>query len=180
MAHLEVGRDSVKDEKSKKDEYQKALVAYAEAMKDFRKEKYDKAAESFRVFIEKFSAERDLTARARTYLTISEARLKEPKELPAPKTVEEFIHSAVYQMNVGAVENAWKYIEKALKISPDDARVLYLQADLLCRSGQTEAALEALKKAVQTEKTYRILAQNEIDFAPLWDDKRFKAIIRTI
>jgi tetratricopeptide (TPR) repeat protein len=82
-------------------------------------------------------------------------------------------------MNGGAVEEAIKYIEKAVKLSPDDARVLFLQADLLCRGGKLDEALEALRKAVQAEKTYRILAQNEIDFAPLWEDKRFKAIIRT-
>jgi tetratricopeptide (TPR) repeat protein len=169
----------LKDEKSKKDEYQKALAAFTESMKDFRKPKYDKAAESFRVFIEKYPAERDLVARARTYLSISEEHLKEPRENFNPKTADDFLQAAVYKMNSGAVDEALKHIEKAVKLSPDDARILFLQADLLCRGGKLDEALEALRKAVQTEKTYRILAQNEIDFAPLWEDKRFKAITRT-
>jgi tetratricopeptide (TPR) repeat protein len=170
----------LKDEKSKKDEYQKALAAYAEVLKDFRKAKYEKAVESLRIFIERFPAERDLTARARTYLAISEEYLKAPKENPVPRTVEEFVQAAVFQMNAGAVENAAKAIEKAIRISPEDPRVLYLQADLFCRTGQTDAALDSLRKAVQLEKSYRILAQNEADFAPLWEDKRFKIITRAI
>ncbi len=169
----------MKDEKSKKDEYQKALAAYGEAMKEFRKSKWDKAVDLFGAFIEKFPVERDLVARARTYLAIAGERLREPKEIPTPRTAEDFVNAAVYKMNGGAAEEAMKFVEKALKSYPDDVRVLYLLADLLCRSGQMDAALDALRKAVQGEKTYRILAQNEADFAPLWEDKRFKAITKT-
>lgn len=170
----------MKDEKTKKDEYQKALAAFSEAVKEFRKSKWDKAVELFSAFIEKCPAERDLVARARTYLAIAGEHLKEPKEIPTPKTVEDFVNAAVYKMNGGATEEAMKFVEKALKTYPEDARVLYLQADLLCRSGQLDAALDSLRLAVQNEKTYRILAQNETDFAPLWDDKRFKAITKTV
>lgn len=168
----------MKDEKAKKDEYQKALAAFSDAVKEFRKSKWDKAVELFKDFLEKYQVERDLAARARTYQAIAEERSREPREIPTPKTVEDFIHAAVYKLNAGAADEAAKFIEKALKTDPEDARVLFLQANILCRSGQTDAALEALKKAVQNDKSYRILAQNEIDFAPLWEDKRFKAITK--
>lgn len=168
----------MKDEKTKKDEYEKALAAFGDAVKEFRKSKWDKAVELFKDFIQKYDFERDLAARARTYLAIAEERSREPREIPSPKTVEDFIHAAVYKLNVGAVEDAAKFIEKALKTDPEDARVLFLQANILCRNGQADAALEALKKAVQNDKSYRILAQNDVDFAPLWEDKRFRAITR--
>lgn len=169
----------MKDEKSKKDEYQKALAAFSDAMKEFRKGKWDKAVEEFHAFLEKYPIERDLVSRAKTYLSIAEERLREPREIPSPKTIEDFVNAAVYKMNSGANEEALKYIEKAAKTNPDDARILYLQADLLCRTGQLDAALESLRKAIQGEKSFRILAQNEIDFAPLWDDKRFKSITKS-
>jgi len=169
----------LKDEKAKKDEYQKALAAFSEAMKEFRKSKWDKAVDLFGAFIEKCPVERDLVARARIYLAIAGERLEEPKDIPTPKTAEDFVNAAVYKINGGAVDEAMKFIEKALKAYPDDARVLFLQADLLCRSGRLDESLDALKKAVQNEKSYRILAQNESDFAPLWDDKRFKAITKS-
>lgn len=170
----------MKEEKAKKDEYQKALAAFGDATKEFRKSKWDKAVELFGDFIVKFPVERDLVARARTYLAIADERLQAPHDLPALKTVEEFIPAAVFKLNAGAVEEAGKLIEKALKIGPEDARLLYLQAVIFCRSGQTDASLEVLKKAAQNDKTYRILAQNEIDFAPLWEDKRFKTIVKNV
>jgi tetratricopeptide (TPR) repeat protein len=169
----------LKDEKSKKDEYQKALASFSEAMKDFRKSKWDKAVEQFQSFIEKFSVERDLASRARTYLAIAEERLKEPREIPVPKSVEDFVSAAVYKMNGGSNDEALKFVEKGLKTYPDDARILFLQADLFCRSGRLDDALDSLGKAVKGEKSFRILAQNEIDFAPLWEDKRFKSITKS-
>ncbi|MBN1938950.1 MAG: tetratricopeptide repeat protein [Candidatus Aminicenantes bacterium] len=169
----------MKDEKSKKDEYQKALACFSEAMKEFRKSKWDKAVELFNSFIEKYAVERDLASRARTYLAIAAERLKEPREIPIPKSVEDFAAAAVYKMNGGADEEALKYVEKGLKAYPDDARILFLQADLFCRAGRMDEALDSLGKAVKGEKTYRILAQNEIDFAPLWEDKRFKSITKS-
>jgi hypothetical protein len=42
-----------------------------------------------------------------------------------------------------------------------------------------DEALESLGKSVKNEKSFRILAQNEIDFAPLWEDKRFKSITKS-
>ncbi|HQF99304.1 MAG TPA: tetratricopeptide repeat protein, partial [Candidatus Aminicenantes bacterium] len=106
-------------------------------------------------------------------------RFKEPREIPALKTAEDYVSAAVYKMNTGAAEEALKLVEKALKSDPADARLLYLQADLLCRRGRLDESLEALRQAVAGEKAYRILAQNEVDFAPLWEDKRFKAITKT-
>jgi hypothetical protein len=44
--------------------------------------------------------------------------------------------------------------------------------------GRADEAMECLKKAFQKDKFYRTLAQNEIDFEPLWDDKKFKLITR--
>jgi len=169
----------VKDEKSKKDEYQKALACFSEAMKEFRKSKWDKAIELFNDFFAKYPVERDLVSRAHTYHAIAEERLKEPREIPLPKTVEDFVNAAVFKMNTGANEDAFKFVEKAIKTFPEDARVLYVQADLLCRAGRLDEALESLGKAVKIEKSYRILAQNEIDFAPLWEDKRFKSITKS-
>jgi hypothetical protein len=44
--------------------------------------------------------------------------------------------------------------------------------------GEAETALDLLKKAVQKDKTYAVLAQNEPDFEPLWEDKKFKLITK--
>jgi|WetSurMetagenome_2_1015567.scaffolds.fasta_scaffold348781_2 tetratricopeptide (TPR) repeat protein len=168
----------MKDEKTKKDEYQKALGAYAEAMKDFRKGKDDKAFEALRSFIEKFPGERELVDRARLYVAICENRLKSGKEGAPLKTADDYYRAGLFKINASAYEDAQKLLDKALKLSPEAGKIHYALADLYCLTGQTEPCLEALKKAIQFDKQFRVLAQNEIDFEPLWDDKKFKVLTR--
>lgn len=170
----------MKDDKARKDDYQKALGAYAEAIKEFRKQKYDKAAESLRGFVEKFSSERELADRARMYIAISEEKLREPKESVSLKTFDDYYQYGVYKTNAGEFEEAQKLLEKAEKMSPDEGRLHYALADLFCLMAQNEPALEHLKRAIQIDKFFRILAQNESDFEPLWDDKKFKLITRIV
>lgn len=170
----------MKDEKTRKDDYQKALAAYADAMKEFRKQRYDKAAESLQSFIEKFPAERELVDRAKMYVTISEEKVQEPKSSVPLKTCEDHYHYGIYKTNAGEFEEAQKLLEKAQKMSPEEGRIHYALADLFCLMGQTETAFEHLKRAIQIDKFFRILAQNESDFEPLWDDKKFRLITRII
>jgi tetratricopeptide (TPR) repeat protein len=170
----------VKDEKTRKDEYQKALAAYTDAMKEFRKQKFDKAAESLRSFIEKYPAERELVDRAKMYVTISEEKVQKPKSSVPLKTFEDYYHYGIYKTNAGEFEEAQQLLEKAQKMSPEEGRIHYALADLFCLMGQTETALEHLKRAIQIDKFFRILAQNESDFEPLRDDKKFKLITRIV
>jgi tetratricopeptide (TPR) repeat protein len=168
----------VKDERTKKDEYQKALAAYTDAMKEFHKGRFDKASDHLRGVIEKHSAEREFVDRAKMYLSICDVRLKETREVPVAKTFEDFCHFGVYQMNLGHYEEALKLLDKALKVKPEDSVAHYLTAGILARLNKPEEAIEALKKAIQLDKFYKILAQNEADFESLWDDKKFKLLTR--
>ena len=170
----------MKDEKTKKDDYQKALGAYAEASREFRKQKFEKAVESFRSFIEKHPAERELADRAKMYIAIAEEKIREPKESTPLKTFEDHYHFGIFKTNAGEYEEVQKLLEKAQKMNPEEGRVSYALADLFCLMGQTDAALEHLKKAIQIDKFFRTLAQNESDFEPLWDDKKFRLITRIV
>ncbi len=168
----------MKDERVKKDEYQKALAAYSEAMKDFRKGRFEKAAEELKTFIEKHPAEREFVERSRMYLAICSERLKEKKDLPVLKTFDDCCHFGVYKMNTGDYEEAFKLLEKAVKLEPESGLVHYLLANLHILMNKPEESLEALKKAIQIDKSYKILAQNENDFEPLWEDKKFRILTR--
>jgi tetratricopeptide (TPR) repeat protein len=166
----------VKEEKSKKDAYEKALAAFSEAMKEFHKGRLDRAQELLKSFIEKFDTEKELLDRARVYLQMTQERGK--KEMAAPKTVDDYIFQSIYRINSRAYEEALKLLEKALEMKADEGRVYYLMADAYILMGKAEEAMECLKKAFQRDKVYRTLAQNEIDFEPIWDDKKFKLITR--
>lgn len=162
--------------RSKKDEYQKALAAFGLAMKDFHKGALDKAAAALSAFVEKHPDERELVDRAQIYLAIAQKRPK--KETVHLKSFEDHYNYAVYKANSGDREGALKLLEKALEFKTDEAKVHYLIADTLCLMGRTDDSLEALKRAVQKDKLFGVLAQNETDFEPLWEDKRFKLVTR--
>ncbi|OGD12216.1 MAG: hypothetical protein A2Y86_06905, partial [Candidatus Aminicenantes bacterium RBG_13_62_12] len=164
----------MKDEK--KDEYQRALAAFGESVKAFRQGKNDRAEELLQAFMEKHGAERELVDRARTYLKIIRERVGKPGERLTARTDEDYYLFGVYKMNMGDLEGAQKMLEKAREAKPKDGRTYYLLAALACLTGDQDASLEHLKKAVQLDKYYAILAQNEADFLPLREDKRFKAV----
>jgi predicted Zn-dependent protease len=164
----------VKDEK--KDEFQKALAAYGEAVKSFRQNKFDKAEEQLTSFMEKHGSERELVDRARTYLRIIKERVGKSQERLTAKTDEDYLLFGVYKMNMRDYEAASKMLDKAKEARPKDARVYYLLAQLACIINDQETCLEHLKKAVQIDKFYAILAQNEEEFDPIREEKRFKVI----
>ena len=166
----------MKDEKTKKDLYEKALAAYSEAVKEFRRGKVDKAKELFAAFPEKYNSEKELVDRSGIYLNIIQERGK--KESFHPKSGDEHCQHGVFKMNMGDFEGALKSLEKALEMEAEEGKVNYLMADLNCLKGDYETAMENLKKAIQKDKFFRVLAQNEIDFTPLWEDKKFKLITR--
>lgn len=164
------------EQKVRKDEFQKALSAYGLAMKEFHKGEFAKAADLLETFMEKYPAERELVDRARIYLAICKGRDK--KETLHLKTFEDHLNTSVYRINKGDYEGALKLLEKALEMQKDEGRVFYLLADVTCRMGQIDTCLDYLRKAIQKDKFFRILAQNESDFEPLWEDKKFKLITR--
>jgi tetratricopeptide (TPR) repeat protein len=167
----------VKEER--KDEYQRALAAFGEAVKAFRQGKNDRAEELLLAFMEKFPAERELLDRARTYLKILKERVGKTGERLTARTDEDYFLFGVYKMNLGDYEGAQRMLEKARESKPKDGRTHYLLAALACVTGDQDGCLEHLKKAVQLDKYYAVLAQNESDFEPLREDKRFKAVTRT-
>lgn len=166
----------MKEEKSKKDNYEKALAAYADAVKEFQKGRSEKAEDLFRAFVEKYDGEKELVDRASLYLRIMQERGK--KESISLKTIDDYFYYSVYKINSGDCEGALKLLEKALSFREEEGRTYYLMANAWIRLGKNEEALEHLKKAFQKDKFFRIMAQNETDFEPLWEDKKFKLLTR--
>lgn len=162
----------------KKDEYEKALSAYSQAMKPFHKGDYKKADELLNAFLDKHGSEKELVDRARIYLTIcGEQQSKEKVQL---KTFEDNYQHGVFKTNQGDYKEALKLLEKAREMKPKEGKILYLMADIYCLKGENEKCFELLKKAIQLDKYFSILARNERDFESLWEDKKFRLITRMV
>ena len=159
-----------------KTEYDKALAAYSMCMKAFHKGEHQKAAEMFKEFLSKHSSEKELVDRAQIYISICEEQLKD-KSIKL-RTFDDYYQYSVYKINCGEYEEALKLLQKALELNPQEGKIFYLMADAHCLMGNTEECLENLKKAIHLDKHFGILAQNERDFEPLWEDKKFILITR--
>ena len=165
-------------EKSKvrKDNYQKALNAYTQAMKAFRRGDFARSTQLLKAFKEKYSAEKELVDRAQIYISIYEVRKE--KEKTQLKTLDDYLQYSVYKMNQSGYEETLKVLEKARQMDPREGKILYLMADVYCLMGNKEKCLDHLKKAIQIDKFFAILAQNEKDFQDIRTDKKFKLITR--
>lgn len=163
-------------EKIRKDDYEKALAAFTLAMKSFHKGDFEKAAESLTSFKEKFASEKELVDRAQVYLNICASRKK--KETLQLKTFDDYYQSSIIKINQGDFEEALKLLAKAGEMKPKEGKIPYLMASTYCLMGESEHCLEFLRKAIHIDKFFSTLAQNERDFEPLWEDKKFKLITR--
>ncbi len=163
-------------EKAKKDAYEKALAAYSQGIKAFRKGDCAKAKEYFEALLEKHAAEKELVDRAKIYLDICEIRQK--KDAIPLKTFEDYFLYAVYKLNQEDFEETIKLLEKARAKEPNEGKAVYLMALAYCQMGDVDKCLESLKEAVHMDKFFGILARNELKLEPLWEDKKFKVITK--
>lgn len=163
-------------EKLKKDDYEKALSAFDQAMKAFHKGDFTRAEELLNAFLENFPSEKELVDRAQVYLKICASRQK--KEKIQLTTFEDYYQYGIMKINQGDYEEALKSLGKAGEMKPKEGKIPYLMANAYCRMGETEKCLEHLRKAIQIDKFFSTLAQNESDFESLWEDKKFKLITR--
>ena len=163
-------------EKASKNAYEKALAAYEIAMKAFHKKNYAKALEALTSFIEKYPEEKELVDRAHLYIVICSQHLS-PEEIVL-ETHDDYYRYGVYLMNNGDFEEAVKMLAKAHEMKPKAGEVLYYLANTYCHMQDTESCLEYLKEAVKLDAAFAILAQNDLDFSKLRQDKRFDVITK--
>ncbi|MGZ5498082.1 MAG: TPR end-of-group domain-containing protein, partial [Candidatus Aminicenantales bacterium] len=117
----------MREQRSKKDEYQKALAAFGLAVKEFQKGEFEKAAGSFKDFIEKFPTDREVVDRAKAYLAIAQKRPK--KDSVSLKGFEDHYRYAAVKINQKDYAGAVKLLEKALEYKEKEGLVYYLLAD---------------------------------------------------
>jgi hypothetical protein len=152
-----------------------ALKAFERAHKDFVRGNFAAAREHFRALIEQHAGVSEVTARARTYLTIAEARLR--TEAALPRDPDSLYDRGVIELNRGDFVAAQELFERALKRDPEAADTHYALAAARARLGSVESALQALERAVELRPVLRARAQADADLAPLRNDPEFERIV---
>jgi tetratricopeptide (TPR) repeat protein len=152
-----------------------ALRAFERAHKEFARGRFGEARLQFRALIEKYQSVSEVTARARTYLNIAEARLRTESSLP--RDADSLYDRGVIELNKGEYVAAQEMFERALKREPEAAHIHYGLAATRSRLGSIETALESLQRALELKPNLRLQAQHDQDLALLRNDPEFERIV---
>lgn len=152
-----------------------ALRAFERAHKEFVRGRFAEARTQFRMLIEQHSGVAEVTARARTYLAIAEARMR--SESAMPRNAEELYDRGVIELNRGDFVAAQEMFERALKRDSEAAHIYYGLAATRARLGALEPALQSLGRALEIQPNLRVRAQHDPDLAPLRNEPEYERLI---
>jgi len=152
-----------------------ALKAFEAAHKEFTRGRFAEARNQFRALVDKYSTVPEVTARARTYLSIAEARLR--TELTSPRDADSLYDRGVIELNRGEYVAAQELFERALKRDPDAAHIHYGLAATRARLGAIDTALKSLRRALDLQPNLRIRAQRDHDLNSLRSDPEFDQLV---
>src|SRR3984893_12065235 len=152
-----------------------ALRLFEAAHKDFARRRFVEARNQFRSLVEKYASVSEVTARARTYLAVSEARLR--TALALPRDADSLYDRGVIELNRGEYVAAQELFERALRREPEAAHIHYGLAASRARLGAIDTALKSLRRALDLQPNLQIRAQREQDLNPLRSDPEFEQLV---
>jgi tetratricopeptide (TPR) repeat protein len=152
-----------------------ALHAFDRAHREFTRGRFQEARNQFRILLERYAQVAEVAARARTYLAISEARLRTENMLP--RDADSLYDRGVIELNRGEYVAAQEMFERALKREPEAAHIHYGLAATRARLGSIDLALQSLQRALDLQPTLRVRAQHDQDLTPLRNDPDFDKLV---
>lgn len=142
-----------------------ALREFELAMASMQRHDYASARAQFQLLLSSFPAERALLERVRVFIALCEREMrKAPSE---PTTVEERVTLATAALNNGDDRAAERLASEVLRSLPEHDLALYILAAVQSRRGDSQAAIEFLRHAVQVSPDISAQARHDSDFAGL-------------
>ena len=155
--------------------YERALKEYERGIALIQKRDFAGAAEVFTAIVGNFVDEREISDRARHYMSICQEKLH-PKT-PSPSSVADHFHLGVYHLNRADWDSALKEFETALAKDPRSDMVHYGIASAHALSGDKGRAVGALQESIRLNEKNRIYAQNDPDFDRIRDEHEFIELV---
>ena len=147
---------------------------YDRGVAALQKKKLDEAERNFLDLIQKYPEERELVDRARVYLSVVERQKRDAR--PAATEPEDLYYVAILEKNRGNVAEAIEHLKRAARKN-GQGRVDFLLACCYAQNGETDTALEHLRKAIEEDKSNRILARHDRDFDPVRETPGFLELL---
>jgi tetratricopeptide (TPR) repeat protein len=156
-----------------------AMDAFEKAMKALGKRDYEKARDLFESLIDDYGHERELVERARAYRTLCQRSLDSQKRpSPRPKAFDDLLNQGVFLHNRGDYDEALKLLRQAAELQPQNDSVQYCLAATSARSGDSAAAIKALRTAIAVNPASRAQARSDSDFDALRTDDAFAQLLQ--
>jgi predicted Zn-dependent protease len=152
-----------------------ALQAFDRAHREFTRGRFQEARNQFRLLLDRYAQVAEVAARARTYLAISESRLRTESMLP--RDADSLYDRGVIELNRGEYVAAQEMFERALKREPEAAHIHYGLAATRARLGAIDLAIQSLQRALDLQPTLRVRAQHDQDLTPLRNDPDFDKLV---
>lgn len=152
-----------------------ALRAFDRAHREFSRARFQEARNQFRGLLDRYAQVSEVAARARTYLAISESRLRTESMLP--RDADSLYDRGVIELNRGEYVAAQEMFERALKREPEAAHIHYGLAATRARLGSIDLALQSLQRALDLQPNLRVRAQHDQDLTPLRNDPDFDKLV---
>lgn len=152
-----------------------ALRAFEGARREFGAGHFSEARAQFKLIVDKYPGISEIAARARTYLTITESRLRADASLP--RDADSLYDRGVIELNRGDFVAAQEMFERALKKEPEAAHIFYGLAATRARLGALELALQSLQRALDIQPNLRVRAQHDHDLQALRNEPEFETLI---
>ena len=152
-----------------------ALKAFERAHKEFTRGRFGEARNQFRALLDKYFQVSEVAARARTYMSVADARLRTESILP--RDADSLYDRGVIELNRGEFVAAQEMFERALKREPEAAHIHYGLAATRARLGSVDLALQSLQRALDLQPTLRVRAQHDQDLTSLRNDPDFDRLV---
>lgn len=152
-----------------------AMRAFDQAVKVFNRRQFAEAKTMFESLQTRFPNEMEIIARTQTYIQVCNQKLDNTPS--APCNAEEFYDRGVFALNIGDFPQARALFEKALRLRPDEAHLLYSLAATHAQTGSLDQALDYLKRSIQIQPRFRNQALNDTDFSGLRENKQFLELL---
>lgn len=149
------------------------LKTYEAGVKYFHQQKFDRSKELFEKTLP--GPSKELAERAQVHLNI--CRQKLTRVTMQLKSAEDHYYYAVSMINLGRNEEAREHLRRAQRSAPKADYIHYAMATLASLTGDMEASLEHLRRAIELRPENRFHARYDSDFDILREDPRFTELI---
>lgn len=160
---------------------EQAKADFAKAVERFKESAYQDAEDLFGKLVDTYKDTEDyiiieIKMKAGVYQKICHAQITESSRKVV--TVSEHFQEGIFQLNSGNIDQALELLSPLDGNDEiDQAYLHYLLSLVYLRKRDIHACLNFLSKAIDKDSRYKIIAHNEPDYDPLFENESFLKMI---